>query len=110
MAELITVLIILASVLLILVVLMQNPKGGGLSTDFGAAQNMGGVKQTNEFVEKATWSLAGFIAIVSIAMTLMYTNSGQITPTPEDQNTEQTEGSQTEQPTGESTGSGEGGM
>lgn len=75
MAQLITVLIIIASILLVLVVLMQNPKGGGLSTDFGAAQNIGGVKQTNEFIEKATWSLAGFIAVMSIVMTLMYSST-----------------------------------
>lgn len=92
MAQLITVLIIIASILLVLVVLMQNPKGGGLSTDFGAAQNIGGVKQTNDFIEKATWSLAGFIAVMSIIMTLMYSTSGQI-PTDEDQQQEE----QTEQ-------------
>lgn len=78
MAPFITILIILACVLLILVVFMQNPKGGGLSTDFGAAQQLGGVKQTNDFVEKATWSLAGFIAVMSILMTLMYSTSGSI--------------------------------
>ena len=89
MTELITILIILASILLVLVVLMQNPKGGGLSTDFGAAQNIGGVKQTNEFIEKATWSLAGFIGVVSIVMTLMYSSSGQIPPPQEEQPTEQ---------------------
>lgn len=75
MTELITILIILASVLLVLVVLMQNPKGGGLSTDFGAAQQIGGVKQTNDFIEKATWSLAGFIGVMSIVMTLMYSTT-----------------------------------
>ncbi|WP_299203685.1 preprotein translocase subunit SecG [Brumimicrobium sp.] len=72
METLFIVLIILASVLLVLLVLMQNPKGGGLSTDFGAAHQMGGVKQTNDFIEKATWSLAGIIGVLSIAMTLMY--------------------------------------
>lgn len=90
MAQLITVLIIIASILLVLVVLMQNPKGGGLSTDFGAAQNIGGVKQTNDFIEKATWSLAGFIAVMSIIMTLMYSTSGQI-PTDDQQQEDQTE-------------------
>lgn len=78
MAQLITVLIIIASILLVLVVLMQNPKGGGLSTDFGAAQNIGGVKQTANFIEKATWSLAGFIGFMSIVMTLMYTPRVQV--------------------------------
>jgi preprotein translocase subunit SecG len=72
MGTLLTILIIIASVLLVLLVLMQNPKGGGLSTDFGSAQQLGGVKQTNDFIEKATWSLAGIIAILSISMTLMY--------------------------------------
>ena len=90
MAELITVLIIIASILLVLVVLMQNPKGGGLSTDFGAAQNIGGVKQTNDFIEKATWSLAGFIGVMSIVMTLMYSTSGAI-PTEDISSDEPTE-------------------
>ena len=91
MGTLLTVLIILASILLVLLVFMQNPKGGGLSTDFGAAHQMGGVKQTNDFIEKATWSLAGVIAILSIAMTLMYhtPNAGQPEAGPAD----------TEQPT-----------
>jgi preprotein translocase subunit SecG len=89
MAQLITILIIVASILLVLVVLMQNPKGGGLSTDFGSAQQLGGVKQTNDFVEKATWSLAGFIAVMSIVMTLMYTSSGAIEQPQEETPTEE---------------------
>jgi preprotein translocase subunit SecG len=72
MSVIVTLLIIIASILLVFIVLMQNPKGGGLSTDFGAAQQIGGVKKTADFVEKATWSLAGFIAVASITMTLMY--------------------------------------
>lgn len=63
-------LIILASILLILVVYVQNPKGGGLSSDFGAAQQMGGVQKTNDFIDKATWTLAGVIMVCSIALTL----------------------------------------
>jgi preprotein translocase subunit SecG len=54
----------------VFVVYVQNPKGGGLSTDFGAAQQLGGVQKTNEFIDKATWSLAGLIAILSIILTL----------------------------------------
>jgi preprotein translocase subunit SecG len=75
MATIVTLLIVIASILLVFIVLMQNPKGGGLSTDFGAAQQIGGVKKTADFVEKATWSLAGFIAVASIMMTLMYSTS-----------------------------------
>jgi len=90
MATLLTVLVIIASVLLVLLVLMQNPKGGGLSTDFGSAQQLGGVKQTNDFIEKSTWSLAGAIAVLSIFMTLSYSRPNE-TQNPEDQNTEQTD-------------------
>lgn len=75
MGAILAILIAIASVLLVLIVLMQNPKGGGLSTDFGAAGQIGGVKKTTDFIEKATWSLAGFIAVTSIVMTLMYSNA-----------------------------------
>lgn len=70
METVISTVIILASVLLIFVVYVQNPKGGGLSSDFGAAQQIGGVQKTNDFIDKATWSLAAVIAILSIFLTL----------------------------------------
>ncbi len=65
-----SLIVILASILLILVVYVQNPKGGGLSSDFGAAQQIGGVQKTNDFIDKATWSLAGIIMVMSIILTL----------------------------------------
>jgi preprotein translocase subunit SecG len=65
-----TSIIILAAVLLVLVVYVQNPKGGGLSSDFGSAQQIGGVKKTNDFIDKATWTLAGIIMIVSVVLTI----------------------------------------
>jgi preprotein translocase subunit SecG len=65
-----SVLIIASSVLLILVVFIQNPKGGGLSSDFGAAQQIGGVQKTNDFIDKTTWSLAAIIMISSIFLTI----------------------------------------
>ncbi len=71
MEILISILIILASILLVLVVFIQNPKGGGLSSDFGAAQQIGGVKQTTDVVEKATWILAAVIVVCSILLTGM---------------------------------------
>jgi len=54
------VLIIIVSVLLILVIMVQNPKGGGLSSSFGGAgsQNLGGVQNTTNFLDKSTWALA----------------------------------------------------
>lgn len=71
MAGLITIIIIIASILLVAVVFIQNPKGGGLSSDFGAAHQMGGVQRTNDFIEKATWSLAGAVMVLSIVLTVM---------------------------------------
>jgi len=63
-------IIILASVLLIFVVYIQNPKGGGLSSDFGSPSQLGGVQKTTEFIDKATWGLAIAIVVSSIIMTV----------------------------------------
>lgn len=70
MDTLFSVIIVLASVLLVAVVFIQNPKGGGLSSDFGAATQLGGVQKTNEFIDKATWGLASVIAVLSIFLTI----------------------------------------
>jgi preprotein translocase subunit SecG len=79
MDTLIQIIIIIASILLTFVIFAQNPKGGGLSSDFGAAQQMGGVQKTNDFIEKATWSLAGTIMVLSIILTLrMKTPASQV--------------------------------
>jgi preprotein translocase subunit SecG len=62
------VLILLVAVLLILVVLIQNAKGGGIASNVGiSSQMMGGVKRQVDFIEKATWYLAGALAVLSIA-------------------------------------------
>ena len=91
MVTIISSIIILASVLLVFVVYVQNPKGGGLSTDFGAAHQMGGVQKTNDFIDKATWSLAGLIAVLSIFLTLKLKAPEPTTPEEVDQ-TEQGQG------------------
>jgi preprotein translocase subunit SecG len=58
MGLLITILVIAVSVLLGLIVLIQNPKGGGLGSGFGNVNQIGGVQRTADFLEKATWGLA----------------------------------------------------
>jgi len=64
-----TVLAIILSVVLIIFVLIQNSKGGGLTSQFsGYSQNMG-VRRATSFVEKATWTLMGIIIVLSIAST-----------------------------------------
>jgi len=54
------VLIVIVALLLILIVMVQNPKGGGLSSSFGGqgTQNIGGVQNTNNFLDRSTWTLA----------------------------------------------------
>ncbi|PTN08767.1 preprotein translocase subunit SecG [Mangrovibacterium marinum] len=67
MYTLITVLIFVACVLLILIVLVQNSKGGGLASNFQSTNQIMGVRKTNDFLEKATWVLATALLVLSIA-------------------------------------------
>ena len=60
------ILIVIACVLLIGVVLIQKSKGGGLASDFSNNNQFLGYRKTTDFIEKATWSLAIFICIISI--------------------------------------------
>ena len=61
-----TVLVLLASVLITLIVLLQNGKGGGLASNFVAGNQTFGVRQTADILEKITWGLVGFIFLVSV--------------------------------------------
>ena len=65
----IAILIVIASVILTLVVLVQNSKGGGLAANFAAGNQTFGVRQTADFLEKATWTLAIVIIVLCIAAT-----------------------------------------
>ena len=58
------VLIIIACVLLVIIIMAQNPKGGGLSGTFGGSTAQFGVQRTNDFMEKATWVLATVIVVL----------------------------------------------
>ena len=89
METLFSVIIIIASILLIFVVFIQNPKGGGLSSDFGAASQLGGVQKTNDFIDKTTWSLAGLIAVLSIVLTIKMKSIEKVVETPTEAPTEQ---------------------
>ena len=60
-------LIIFLSFLLVLVIMVQNPKGGGLASTFGGdSQQIGGVKKTTDFLDKSTWTLA--IILIALIM------------------------------------------
>jgi preprotein translocase subunit SecG len=66
MSVFIGVLIILVCIFLGLIILVQNPKGGGLSSEFGSANQIGGVRKTADFLEKATWGLAIALVVLSL--------------------------------------------
>lgn len=63
------VLILIASVLVILAVLVQNPKSG-MAANFGASNQVMGVRETTNFLEKFTWSMAVAIVVLSLVATL----------------------------------------
>lgn len=75
MTQFITILIIIVGLLLGLVVLIQNPKGGGLASGFSGANQFGGVKRTNDFLDKTTWTLVIALFVLSIFSSTMTSNS-----------------------------------
>lgn len=71
------VLIILASVILGFIVLVQNPKGGGLAGNIaGFSNQFMGVKQTTDVLEKGTWIFAALIGVLCIVSVLFINSDG----------------------------------
>ncbi len=69
MQAILTIAIIVVCVLLILVVLVQNSKGGGISSNFSAANQIMGARRGTDFIEKATWTLAIALLVLSLLST-----------------------------------------
>lgn len=69
MYTVIAILIVIASIFLTLVVLVQNSKGGGLAANFASGNQTFGVRQTADFLEKSTWTLAIIIIVLCVAAT-----------------------------------------
>ena len=65
----ITVLIIVACILQVMIVLVQNSKGGGLAANFTSTGQTMGVRKTADFLEKSTWTLAAAILILCVVAT-----------------------------------------
>jgi len=65
----IAIIIVIASILLTLVVLVQNSKGGGLAANFASGNQAFGVRQTADFLEKTTWTLALTILVCCVLAT-----------------------------------------
>ncbi len=75
----ITILILLASILMIFAVLVQKSKGGGLASGFSSSNQIMGVRKTTDFLEKLTWSLAAAVILLSI-LTAKFTASHSNVP------------------------------
>ncbi len=75
-----TILVVLASILLTVVVLLQNSKGG-LASNFTTGNQTFGVRQTTDLLEKITWGLVAFIFVLSVITTFVphINQSGSIT-------------------------------
>ncbi|MCI1187364.1 preprotein translocase subunit SecG [Hymenobacter sp. DH14] len=72
------ILILLVCFLLALVVLAQNPKGGGISSQFsaGGAASMMGVKRTGDLLEKLTWGFAIGLVVLSLGSHILTSTGG----------------------------------
>lgn len=71
MYSLLLILAIIVCILLVGIVLIQNPKGGGLSSNFSSSSQMLGVQKTGDFLEKGTWTLAIVLMVISLTMNVM---------------------------------------
>jgi preprotein translocase subunit SecG len=76
MESFIILLIVIVCLLLGLIILVQNPKGGGLAVGFQGASQIGGVQRTTDFLEKATWYL-GISLFVLCLVSSFWFNQGQ---------------------------------
>lgn len=70
MTTFLIILGILLCILLVGIILIQNPKGGGLSSGFSSSNNIIGVKRTGDFLENGTWGLAIAIMLIAIVVNI----------------------------------------
>ncbi|MFL2600565.1 MAG: preprotein translocase subunit SecG [Flavobacteriaceae bacterium] len=72
-------LIILVCFLLVLVIMVQNPKGGGLSSSFGGGtQQMGGVQKTSDFLDRSTWILATLLLALILVSNITLSSGNDV--------------------------------
>jgi preprotein translocase subunit SecG len=81
MTILFVILVVIASVVLGLIVLIQNPKGGGLAGNIaGFSNQFMGVKQTTDVLEKGTWLFAGIVGLLCLVSAFFITSGGSSAP------------------------------
>ena len=72
------ILVIIVCFLLVVIIMVQNPKGGGLSSTFGGSQQMiGSVQKTNQFLDRATWTLSATVVVLAILSSLTLPKEAQ---------------------------------
>jgi preprotein translocase subunit SecG len=71
-------MIFIAAALLILIVLVQNSKGGGLASNFTGGNQFGGVAQTNRFLERGTWGLAIALLFFSLVASISVKSTNEV--------------------------------
>lgn len=72
----ISVLILIVSFLMMLVVLVQNSKGGGLVSNFSSQNQILGVRKTTDFLEKTTWTLAVLLVVFCLVSSVAIPKGG----------------------------------
>lgn len=85
----IVILVVLASILMCLIVLIQESKGGGLAADYSNNNQILGAPKTTNFVEKATWTLAATMIVLSIVSVAFLSDNTQVDSVVMQQATEQ---------------------
>ncbi len=81
MASILVPVIVILSILMIAIVLIQKSKGGGLAAGFQSSNQIMGAPKTADFLEKATWSLMGIIAVLCILCTIFPSGQQQAAKT-----------------------------
>lgn len=97
MTSILVILIVIVAILLVISVLVQNPKGGGVASGWGINTNQFGVRKTTDFLEKSTWVLVGMLLILSISVNSLYTE-GDDTETPTSINVEKAQENKAQMP------------
>lgn len=100
MYNVITWLIIVVCIFTVIIVLVQNAKGGGLAQNFAGQQQIMGVRKTTDFLEKATWTLAATIMVLSfVSVALIPERSASVNNSAVDAVMNNVQNQQTAQPT-----------
>lgn len=103
MVTLLSIIIFIACAILAFFILVQNPKGGGLSGTFGSmGTQVMGVKKSSDVMEKGTWISIGVIALLCVAMVAFYPKNDLIAPAPAQQQQQQPAPAQQQAPTEQS--------